>query len=107
MVTKLLYNKGDKNQLGKHYIQRLISRHPELKMNRNQHIDVKHLMTLDPDIIKRFFAKFKYLRNKYTVKSQDIYNMDETDFQIGQTASKYVVFDPAIDHPVAPTSDNT
>ncbi len=107
MVVKLLQSKGDKIRLGKHYVQRLISRHPELKTRRNRQMDVKRLMALDSDVIKRFFAEFEHLRSTYAVESQDIYNMDETGFQIGQTASKYVVYDPAMGRPIAPTSDNT
>ncbi len=107
MVTKLLQNKGDKNRLGKHYVERLIARHPELKTRRNRQMDIKRLIALDSGIIERFFAEFEHLCSMYGVKSQDIYNINETGFQIGQTASKYVVFNPAMGRPVALISDNT
>ena len=63
MVTKLLYSKGDKIQLGKHYVERLITRHSELKTRRNRHMDIKRMMALDSDVIERFFIKFKQLRS--------------------------------------------
>ena len=107
MVTKLLHSKGDKIQLGKYYVERLIARHPGLKTYRNRHMNIKRMMALDSDVIKRFFVEFEQLRSQYAVDSQDIYNMNETGFQIGQTASKYVVFDSVMSRPVAPTSDNT
>ena len=66
----------------------------------------KQLSAFDSAIIKWFFSEFERLQHKYKMKSQDIYNMDETDFQMSQVESKYVIFDSAINHSVALTADN-
>ena len=66
----------------------------------------KRLSALDSAIIKQFFTEFERLQHEYKVESQNIYNMNETGFQMSQVISKYVVFDPAMDHPVTLTADN-
>jgi hypothetical protein len=33
--------------------------------------------------------------------------MNETGFQLDQTTANYIVFDPALGRPIAPSSDNT
>jgi hypothetical protein len=32
--------------------------------------------------------------------------MDETGFQLGQTTANFMVYDPAIDHPITPTPES-
>ena len=70
-------------------------------------MNIKRLSALNPVIIKRFFAEFEQLRTEYNVEMEDIYNMDETGFQLGQIADNYVVYDPAVGHSVTSKSDNT
>jgi hypothetical protein len=50
------------------------------------------MSALDPDIVEAFFAEFSRLKSEYNVEEGDIYNMDETGFQMGQSHSEYVVF---------------
>ena len=38
---------------------------------------------------------------------KDIYNMNETEFQLDQIAGSYVVYDPAVNYSVILKSDNT
>jgi DDE superfamily endonuclease len=47
--------------------------------------------------------EFERLQSDYNVEIEDIYNMDETGFQLGQTTTNFVVYDPAIGRPMAPT----
>jgi DDE superfamily endonuclease len=37
---------------------------------------------------------------------EDIYNMDETGFQLGQITANFVVYDPAIGRPIAPKPES-
>lgn len=107
LVVELLRDKGDERPLGKNYITRLITRYPQLQGGKARVMDISRLSALDPSVIERFFAEFGRLRTEYDVEIEDIYNMDETGFQMGQTTANYVVFDPAIGRPLAPSTDNT
>jgi hypothetical protein len=40
---------------------------------------------------ERFFSEFERLRSEYSVEIEDIYNMDETGFQLSQTTANFVV----------------
>jgi Tc5 transposase DNA-binding domain len=106
MITEILQNKGDHKTLRKHYITRFIQRHPELKTSKTRAIDVKRLTALDPGIVKRFYTEFERLRNEYKVDVEDIYNMDETGFQLGQTTSNFVIYDPAMGRPITPMPES-
>ena len=70
-------------------------------------MNIKRLSVLNSVIIERFFAEFKQLQTKYNVEMKDIYNMNETEFQLSQIADNYVIYDSAVDHSVILKSDNT
>ena len=70
-------------------------------------MNIKRLSALNSIIIERFFAEFEQLWTEYNVEMKDIYNIDETEFQLGQIADNYVIYDPAVDHSVISKSDNT
>ena len=70
-------------------------------------MNIKRLSALNSVIIERFFAEFEQLQTEYNVKMKDIYNMNETEFQLDQIAGNYVVYDSAVSHSVISKSDNT
>jgi DDE superfamily endonuclease/Tc5 transposase DNA-binding domain len=105
MISEILQNRGDHKTLGKHYVTRFLQRHPELKTGKTRAMDVKRLTALDPTIIERFFSEFERLRSEYSVEIDDIYNMDETGFQLSQTTANFVVYDPALGRPIAPAPE--
>jgi NADH/NAD ratio-sensing transcriptional regulator Rex len=105
MITEILQNKGDHKTLRKHYITRLIQRHPELKSGKTRAMVIKRILALDPMVIKRFFSEFERLWNDYSVEMEDIYNIDETGFQLSQTTVNFVVYNPALGRPIAPAPE--
>jgi Tc5 transposase DNA-binding domain len=107
ILTNLLRKKGDRRPLGKHFITRFISRHPELKAGFSRLIDAKRLSALDSGIMEEFFVEFNRLRNDYKVDFEDIYNMDETGFQMGHSQAEYVVFNSTEGRPIASQPENT
>ena len=52
------------------------------------------------------FTEFKRLQHKYKIESQNIYNINETDFQMSQVKSKYMIFNSAINDLITLTADN-
>ncbi len=45
----------------------------------------------DPEIIKAWFELARNTVNKYSILSEDIYNFDETGFQMGEISASKVV----------------
>ena len=70
-------------------------------------MNIKRLSALNSVIIECFFAEFEQLQSEYNVKIEDIYNINETGFQLSQIAGNYVVYNSAVDHSVILKSDNT
>jgi DDE superfamily endonuclease len=107
IMQNLLRNKGDLRPLGKHFVTRFVRRHAELKSGFSRALDIKRASALDVDIVKSFFAEFRELKTKYNVEIEDIYNMDETGFQMSQTNSEYVVYNSTEGPSQFTSSENT
>jgi hypothetical protein len=93
--------------LGQHFITRFISRHSELKGGRNRTMDAKRMSALDTEIVEAFFLDFERLKAKYNVEIDDIYNVDETGFQMGHNQSEYVVYNSTQGLLISTKSENT
>jgi hypothetical protein len=74
------------------WVSRFLCRIPDLKKGKSKSIDVNGLTALTPDLVSDFFAQISYLRTKYNIQPQDIYNMDETGFQKGHSRGIWVIF---------------
>jgi hypothetical protein len=107
MLEILLQNKGDLQPLGDCFITRFVRHHAELKSGRSRSLDAKRMSALDPSIVEDFFTRFIRLKTEYSVENEDIYNIDETGFQIGQSHSEYVVFNSTQGPPLTSVSENT
>ena len=107
LLEHLLRKKGDKKELKIHYITRFVSRHSELKSGYSRTMNAIRLSALDSDIVEAFFAEFNRLQTTYKVALEDIYNMDETGFQMGQNQADYVVYNSTQGRPVEADSENT
>ncbi len=107
MLSNLLKSKEDTKKLGKHWITRFVARHPELKAGFSCTMDAKRLSALDSTIVEEFFAEFSRLKSTYNIKEKNIYNMDETGFQMGQTQREYVVYNSTEGPAISSESENT
>ena len=107
ILRKLLEQKGDFNKLGKHFVTRFVQRHPELKSDYSRKMNAKRVSVLDTDIINTFFVEFKELCTTYKIDMEDVYNMDETGFQISHIQFEYVVYKSLQDPIMISVSENT
>ena len=105
-MTNLLQNKGDNRSLSQHFVTRFIHRHTQLSSGYAHTLDAKRASVLDMTIVEEFFAEFSRLKAEYNVDVEDIYNMDETGFQIDQRKAEYVVFNSTQSSPKATKSEN-
>ena len=67
VVEQMLRKKGDKKPLDTRWITRFRERHPQLKAGRTQAMDIKRLLALDMDIVKRFFEQISVLHSEFDI----------------------------------------
>jgi len=77
--------------LGKRWVGNFLKRHPELAAKYGTQLDRQWAYTSHLPTLQAYFRKLKRLVCKYNLKSEDIFNMDEKGFIIGQSSSAKVV----------------
>ena len=104
IVSYMLQENGDKKPLGRNWVTKFLKRHPQLSIAPGRAVNIARLIALDSGIIKLFFTKISDLRTQYQVELEDLYNMDEKGFQMGQTGSEPVIMNKAIGPPIIPST---
>jgi hypothetical protein len=77
--------------IGKNWPLRFIQRHESLRTKWSRKYDYQRAKCEDPSIIRNWFRLVHNMIAKYGVLSEDIYNFDETGFQMGVIATAKVV----------------
>jgi hypothetical protein len=78
-------------KIGHCWVYRFIKRNPELKARYNRKYDYQRAKCEDPVIIRAWFLLVRNTIAKYGIADEDIYNFDETGFQMGVIATAKVV----------------
>jgi hypothetical protein len=89
MANRLLADRGAR-PVGKLWANNFINRQPELKMRFPQKHDYKRALCNDPTIIRNWFRLVENTIAKYGIRSDDIYNFDETGFMMGMISTRKV-----------------
>ena len=69
--------------IGKNWVNRYVNRHPGLISKYTQKYDYQRAKCENPELIKSWFMCVREVIEKYGILEEDIYNMDETGFQMG------------------------
>ena len=77
--------------LGPQWLARFLRRHPDLTATKMKTMEKKRQQAADVEYIRDWFAKYEKVRRDYQIQSNDIWNMDESGFQIGQGRSQVVI----------------
>ena len=77
--------------IGGHWVNRFIKHHPELRSKYSWKYDYQCAKCEDSKLIKAWFTWVQETIEKYEILLKDIYNMDETGFQMGVTSTAKVV----------------
>ena len=78
-------------QIGEHWIQRFLKRHPEYHVRRKRAIDIERLQAVDKTVVERWFEDYRHQVALHGICPEDIYNFDETGFQIGVGKDQWIV----------------
>ena len=69
--------------IGGHWLNRFFQRHPEYRIRKRRAIDLDRKRAHEPATIQAWFEKLKATIDTYGITEEDIYNFDETGFNIG------------------------
>ena len=93
---------GDKVQvnvydkIGKEWVPRFLQRHPELASVRPRSIDSSRIKAASPERLQRWFADLEKVLAEFNIKPENIYNMDESGFAIGEKEAGRVIIDARV-----------
>ena len=73
--------------IGKNWVNRYVKRHPGLISKYTRKYDYQRAKCEDPMLIKSWFTRVQETIQKHGILAEDIYNMDETGFQMGVASS--------------------
>jgi len=77
--------------IGRNWVQQFIKHHEELQSRHNHKYDYQQAQCEDPKIIHEWFQHMRDIIQQYGVVDQDIYNFDETGFQMGVISTAKVI----------------
>ena len=77
--------------IGENWVNRYVKRHPELRSKYTRKYDYQRAKCEDSGLIKSWFMRVQETIQNYGILMEDIYNMDETGFQMGVTSTAKVV----------------
>jgi hypothetical protein len=90
MANHLLTERGA-GKVGIKWPSNFVKRTPELKTRFNRKYDYQRAKCEDPQIIQPWFELVRSTKAKYGIPDEDVYNFDETGFQMGVISTGIVV----------------
>jgi hypothetical protein len=96
MANLLLQKRSNPSQdnlptVGQHWVANFVKRHQALQSRYNRKYDYQRAKCEDPTIIREWFRLVQNTIAKYRIHDEDIYNFDETGFQIGVITTAKVI----------------
>ena len=83
MVQSLLRDRNCSDQVGEHWLNRFLGRHPDLDSKVGRCLDKERALATDLDSFKKHLDRFYHIRCRFHVRDEDTWNTDEKGFAIG------------------------
>jgi hypothetical protein len=84
-------SQGNSPTVGKLWVHNFVQRHQALSSRYNRKYDYQRAKCEDPAIIREWFHLVRNTIAKYGIQDEDIYNFDETGFQMGVISTAKVI----------------
>jgi hypothetical protein len=91
LLQKRSQNQANPTTVGRLWVYNLVKRHPALKSSYNRKYDYQRAKCEDPALIQAWFKLVHNTIEKYGILDADIYNFDETGFQMGVISTAKVI----------------
>src|SRR5450432_4626080 len=84
-------NSNPNSQVGQRWVYNFVQRHQALQTRYNRKYDYQRAKYEDPKVIREWFQSIESTITEYGIQEEDIYNFDETGFQIGVISTTKVI----------------
>jgi len=84
------------NSIGKDWVPRFISRHPQLESERRKCIEAARIKDVSSERLERWFEDLQNIVKEFGIEVENIYNMDESGFAIGDVEASMRIIDKTI-----------
>jgi hypothetical protein len=91
LLQKQGQNEGNPRTVGQLWVHNFVRRHEALKSRYNRKYDYQQAKCEHPTIIRDWFRLIQNTIAKYGILDEDIYNFDETGFQMGVISTAKVI----------------
>jgi DNA-binding transcriptional MerR regulator len=78
-------------KIGEHWVERFLKRNPQYHLRRRRALDIERSRALDKGVVEFWFEDYIRVVNENGILPEDIYNFDETGFQIGVGQDQWIV----------------
>lgn len=75
---------------GKDWYYGFVRRHPEICLRKPEPTSINRIAGFNREAMKKFYDNLEFVYDEYELRSHDIYNVDETGFNVVQKTSKIV-----------------
>lgn len=77
--------------LGPHWTHRFLARYPQYRRRRRRALDIERQRAADRTVVEKWFQSYQKAIEDYGILPEDIYNFDETGFQIGVGRDQWII----------------
>jgi len=89
LLRQHTYNNDAK--LGRNWVATFRQRHPDLRSYYSRVMDAQRVRAGDPKVVEAYFDLLAQTIQEYNIVPENIYNMDETGFLIGQSQTRNII----------------
>lgn len=108
MVTAICHDEGSTDPIGNHWVQRFFKRHSStISIKKGRLIDTERIQATTEANIEPWFTRLANILTRYDIEPRNIYNMDETGTQEGDSAAQKVAGSASIKGAKVTKSSNT
>jgi hypothetical protein len=93
MATEMLDAAGLPSHLGENWHKAFAKRHPDIKAVQARHVEADRINACNSEAILAFFERLKAIKLEYKINDANMYNVDETGTQMGDTGREKVFCD--------------
>ncbi|KAM4062546.1 DDE superfamily endonuclease [Hirsutella rhossiliensis] len=86
-MANLLLSERGKDPVGENWVRKFVGRHGEIKAKYSRRYDYQRAKCEDPQKIQGWYDRVAATKQKWGILDEDVYNFDETGFQMGVAAT--------------------
>ncbi|KAI0996858.1 hypothetical protein K3495_g11325 [Podosphaera aphanis] len=91
MVAKILNLEEENTSIGKNWVYRFLSRHPQIKGMTGKPLDKARVQAATTETIDGFYSLFESVKRDFDVRLENIWNMDEHRLGLGMCTNQRVI----------------